>query len=71
MFWNLSDHQLKIDFYKHSLLYMNPMVTTTQQVIMDKQKQRRNPNKPLQKVIDVQEERAREKRNREELQIYS
>lgn len=71
MFWNLSDHQLKIDFYKHSLLYMNPMVTTNQQVIMDKQKQRRNPNKPLQKVIDIQEERAREERNREELQIYS
>ena len=32
---NLSDHQLKIDCYKHSLEYMKHMVTQTQKSVRD------------------------------------
>ena len=38
---NLSDHQLKIDYYIHRLLYMNLMVTTNQKPVKDIQEIKR------------------------------
>ena len=64
----LSNHQLKIDCHKHSLLYMNLMVTTNQKPIIDIPKKGKE-RKLLKKVINVQKKRAREKeRNRKEPQ---
>ena len=59
---NLSDHQLKIDYYMHRLLYMNFMVTTNQKHITDTQKIKRKKYKHNTKEshqITVEENKRR------------
>ena len=42
---NLSNHRLKVDCYKHSLVYMNHMVTRNQKCARDIQEIKRKESK--------------------------
>ena len=62
---NLSDHQLYIDHYMQKILYINPMVTTNQKLVIHMQKIRRKEYKyvPKESQLIVREERNRELQN--------
>jgi len=59
---NLSDYQLNIDCYTHRMLYVNVVVTTSQNPIIDKQKIESNLSHSLKKssIYKRKEEENRE-----------
>lgn len=59
---NVSEYQVKKDYYRHSLVYMKLTVTTNQETTRDTQKIKRKKSNAIlhhaRKVITMQEKRA-------------
>ena len=65
---NLSDHQLKIDFFIHRLLYINLVITKSQKPVTDSQKRKRkeykNNTQGSHQIIREESKRRRKEQRR-------